>query len=205
MVLIKYALSNFKKYCPDYDKYTNFDHYKNSFYKAKLLLGQYNHQVTEFEFQEQDYLQWLDKQGIQNAYLAQQCWIGTIYQGGNAKQLKNCIICDTSFKGRVDSKFCSNVCRSKNYRKVQKEVRKQKRITEAIEFAKFVGIDEPNDKIINYINGKAKWQRDDLLSINPKHERYKMENREYKKLCGEERRPERRIAGCKDKFEKLLY
>ncbi len=204
MILIKYALSDFKKYCPDHDKYTNFDNYQNSFYKAKFLLGQNNHQVIEFEFHEQDYLQWLDKEDMQNSYLAQQCWIGNIHQGGNVKQVKNCIVCDVSFKGRVDSKFCSNICRSKNYRKMQTETRKKKRITEAVEFARFIGIDEPNDKIINYINDKPKWQRDDLLSIYPKNENYKIANKEYKKLFGKERKSEHTIVVYKEKFEKLL-
>ena len=203
MMLIKYALSDFKKYCTDYKKYANYRNYEYSFYTARRLLEQNNHQVIEVAFNRHDYLQWLEIADMQNSYLAQQCWVGNIHQGGNVKQLKNCIICNTSFKGRVDSKFCSNVCRSKNYRIQQKEVRKKKRIMEAIEFAKFVGIDEPNDKIINNINSKPKWQREDLLSIYPKNENYKIMKKKYMKI-GVERKIDLLISHQKYIFEKLL-
>ncbi len=204
MILIKYTRTDFKKYCPDYKKYTNFDNYLHVFSTVKYSLEQNNHHIIEVEFNRQEYLKYLEKWHMQNSYLAQQCWVGNIHQGGNTKQLKNCIICDASFKGRVDSKFCSNVCRSKNYRIQQREVRKKKRIMEAIEFAKFVGIAKPNDKIINRINDQLGWERNALLSIYPKNERYKMENRKYKKLFGVERNTDRLIATYKAIFEKLL-
>jgi len=203
MILIKYTRTDFKKYCPDYKKYTSFDNYLYAYSSVRYSLEQNNHQIIEVAFNRHDYLQWLDATDMQNSYLAQQCWVGNIHQGGNAKQLKNCIICDVSFKGRVDSKFCSNVCRGKNYRIQQREVRKKKRIMEAIEFAKFVGIDEPNDKIINYINRKPKWQRDDLLSIYPKNENYKSIKKKYMKM-GVVRKIDLLISHQKYIFEKLL-
>jgi hypothetical protein len=204
MILIKYTRADFKKYCPDYKKYTNFTNYEYDFSKAKYVLSYKNHYIIEVEFNRHQYLKWLDSSEMQDSYLAQQCWVGHIHQGGNTKQEKICIFCDLSFKGRVDAKFCSNICRSKSYRIRQREVRKKKRIMEAIEFAKFVGINEPNDKIINYINNQPGWQRNSLLSVYPKNERYKIQNRKYKKLFGVERNTELIIASCKKQFENLL-
>ena len=204
MILIKYTQVDFKKYCPDYKKYANFTNYEYSFFTARYLLNHNNHYIIEVEFNRHRYLQWLDSSEMQDSYLAQQCWAGNIHKGGNTKQDKICVFCNFPFKGRVDAKFCSNVCRSKNYRIHQREVRKKKRITEAIEFAKFVGIDEPNEKIISYINDQQGWQRNNLLSVYPKNERYKMENKKYKKIFGEERNTERIISSSKKQFENLL-
>ena len=203
MILIKYKPSDFKRYCPDYSKRYDYEKYINSFHIARYLLTQNNHNVIEVDFDREDYINWLNKENIEDTYLSQQCWAGKIHKGGNNKQTKKCIICDISFMGRSDSKFCSNICRAKNYRNKQREKRKKERTLEAIKFAKFIGIEEPNNKIIDYINSKAKWQRDDLLSINPKHKNYKMVQKKYKKM-GIERKIDLLISNYKYIFEKLL-
>jgi len=180
MILIKYKPSDFKKYCPD-SKTNTYEKYQNNFDRIKYLL-QYNHQVIEVIFDKKSYLNWCQSVGVENSYLSQQGWAGEANQGRNAKKNKFCIVCTNSFLGRIDSKFCSSICRSKNYREEQKVKRKDDRISEAICFLKFIGIDSPNEKMINTINTKLKWQREELLSRNPKNKNYKKHLSVCKKL-----------------------